>query len=69
MVFAVNCPPQAPADGQATRSRISSAALPSVPAWCRPTASNMSCTVRSRPAKSSGTAAPAGTRPGRIEPP
>ena len=69
MVLAVNCPPQAPAEGQATRSRISSAALPRVPAWWRPTASNMSCTVRSRLAKSSGTAAPARARPGRIEPP
>ena len=39
------------------------------PAWWRPTASNMSCTVRSRCAKSAGTSAPSGALPGRIEPP
>ena len=69
IVLAVNWPPQAPALGQATRSRIASAASESVPFWWRPTASNMSCTVRSRLAKSSGTSAPAGTLPGRIDPP
>ena len=59
MVLAVNWPPQAPAEGQATASSAASALLESLPAWCWPTASKTSCTVTSRPSK----------RPGRIEPP
>ena len=69
MVLAVNWPPQAPALGQATRSRMSSAASDMVPFWLRPTASNMSCTVRSRVRKSSGISSSIGALPGRIEPP
>ena len=69
IVLAVNWPPQAPAEGQATRSSTSNAACDMVPFWKRPTASNMSCTVKSRVAKSSGTSAPAGALPGRIDPP
>ena len=45
MVFAVNCPPQAPAPGQAAASteRSSSSSIP--PALCAPTASNTSWMV------------------------
>ncbi len=59
IVFAVNCPPHAPAPGQARSS--SAARSPSVmrPAAVAPTASNTSWMVTSRPAK----------RPGRIGPP
>ena len=49
MVLAVNCPPQAPADGQATHSNSCSSASDMVPALCWPTASNRSTTVTSRP--------------------
>ena len=49
MVLAVYCAPQAPEDGQATRSMMSSSASEIRPAACLPAASNMSCTVMSRP--------------------
>ncbi len=49
IVFAVYCAPQAPDDGQATRSMISSSASDIDPACTLPTASNMSCTVMSWP--------------------
>ncbi len=69
MVLAVNCPPQAPAEGQATRSSASSALSDICAFWCQPTASNMSCTVRSRLRNSSGISGICGALPGRIEPP
>ena len=59
IVLAVNCPPHAPADGQATHSSSCSSSSLIVPAAWRPTASNTSTTVTSRP----------WNRPGRIEPP
>ena len=59
MVLAVNCAPQAPADGQATCSSSSRSASDISPTECLPTASNMSCTVTGWPRK----------LPGRIEPP
>jgi hypothetical protein len=59
IVLAVNWPPQAPADGQATRSSSSRSASLILPTACWPTASNTSWTVTSRPLN----------RPGRIEPP
>ena len=49
MVLAVNWPPQAPADGQATHSSSCSSSSDIVPAAWRPTASNTSTTVTSRP--------------------
>ena len=42
MVFAVNCPPQAPGPGQALFSSAPSRASLSRPAACAPTASNTS---------------------------
>ena len=59
IVFAVNCPPHAPAPGQAMRSSSASFASLIVPALCAPTASKTSPIVTSRPSN----------RPGRIEPP
>ena len=59
MVLAVNCAPQAPADGQATCSISSRSASDMSPTECLPTASNMSWTVTGWPRKV----------PGRIEPP
>jgi hypothetical protein len=59
MVLAVNWPPQAPAEGQATSSSACSSSSVISPAAYWPTASNTSCTVTSLPLK----------RPGRIEPP
>ena len=59
MVLAVNCAPQAPADGQATCSISSRSSSDSEPTECLPTASNMSCTVTTWPRN----------EPGRIEPP
>src|SRR5213078_2262270 len=59
MVLAVNCAPQAPADGQATFSSSSRSASDMPPTEWRPTASNRSCTVTGLPRK----------LPGRIEPP
>ena len=58
MVLAVNCPPQAPADGtrDALQARASSASvMPFAPAADGlPTASNTSCTVTSRPSIATG---------------
>ncbi len=59
IVLAVNCPPQAPAEGQATHSSSCRSASDIFPAACCPTASNTSTTVTSRPLN----------LPGRIEPP
>ena len=59
MVLAVNCAPQAPADGQACCSRSSRSAADILPTEYLPTASNTSCTVTGWPLKV----------PGRIEPP
>ena len=59
MVLAVNCAPQAPAEGHATRSISSRSSSDIAPTECLPTASNMSCTVTCWPRK----------LPGRIEPP
>ena len=58
IVFAVNCPPQAPAPGQATDSSSCTSAGDIVPAACAPTASKTSWIVTSRSRK----------RPGAIEP-
>jgi len=49
MVLAVNCPPQAPAPGQAAFSMASSSSSSIFPAACAPTPSKTSCTVMSRP--------------------
>ena len=59
MVLAVNWPPQAPAEGQATHSSSCRSSSDMLPAACWPTASNTSTTVTSRP----------WNLPGRIEPP
>ena len=59
MVFAVNWPPQAPADGQAAHSRIFRSSSDIFPAALAPTPSNTSMIVTSLPLK----------EPGRIEPP
>ena len=59
MVFAVNCPPQDPEEGQATHSSSCSSSSDILPAACWPTASKTSTTVTSRPLN----------LPGRIEPP
>ncbi len=59
MVFAVNWPPQDPAERQATHSRACKSSSLMVPALWAPTASNTSWTVTSRFLK----------RPGTIEPP
>src|SRR3990172_4058583 len=45
MVLAVNCAPQAPADGQATCSSSSRSSAVILPTENWPTASNKSCTV------------------------
>ena len=49
IVFAVNCPPHAPAPGQAADSTSCSSAPSILPAACAPTASNTSWIVMSRP--------------------
>ena len=59
IVLAVNWPPHAPAEGQATVSSSCRSASSILPAACWPTASNTSTTVTSRPLK----------RPGRMLPP
>ena len=59
IVFAVNWPPQEPADGQATRSISARSSAFILPPWYCPTASKTSWTVTSRPRN----------RPGMIEPP
>ena len=59
IVFAVNCPPQAPGPGQAASSSARSRSPLIRPAACAPTASNTSWIVTSRPSH----------RPGAIEPP
>ena len=59
MVLAVNWPPHAPAEGQATSSSACSSSSLIAPTACWPTASNTSCTVTSLPWK----------RPGRMLPP
>ena len=59
IVLAVNCPPQAPAPGQALSSSAASRASVMWPAACAPTASNTSWIVTSCPSH----------RPGAIEPP
>ena len=59
MVLAVNCPPHAPAPGQARSSISHRPASDSLPDACAPTASNTSMMVTSRPP----------TRPGAIDPP
>ena len=59
IVFAVNCPPQAPADGQATSSSSSSSLSDIFPASCIPTPSKTSKTVTSLPLNF----------PGSIDPP
>ena len=59
MVFAVNCPPQAPAPGEATDSSSARSSSLIRPAACAPIASKTSWIVTSRPWK----------RPGGIEPP
>ncbi len=59
IVLAVNWPPQAPAEGQATCSSASRSSSLILPTECRPTASKTSATVTSLPLKV----------PGRIEPP
>ncbi len=59
MVFAVYCPAQEPADGQAAHSSSCSSASLSLPTLCWPTPSNTSTMVTSRPWK----------RPGRMVPP
>jgi hypothetical protein len=59
MVLAVNCAPQAPAEGQAWCSSSSRSAAFMVPTEYLPTASNTSWTVTGLPLKV----------PGRIEPP
>ena len=59
MVFAVNCPPQEPADGQATCSIAFNSLSSIVPRECFPTASKTSTIVKSLPLYF----------PGSIEPP
>ena len=59
MVLAVNCPPQAPALGQATRSKSFKSFSVAPPAACFPTASKTSTTVTSLPLN----------LPGNIDPP
>ena len=59
IVLAVNCPPQAPAPGQAACSSSDRSSSLILPAACAPTASNTSWIVTSWPRK----------RPGRIDPP
>src|SRR5262249_23477056 len=59
MVLAVNCAPQAPADGQACCSSVSRSAFDISPTECLPTASNTSWMVTGWPLKV----------PGKIEPP
>ena len=58
-MFAVNCPPQAPALGHATFSKSTKSFSVAPPAAYLPTASNTSTTVTSFPLY----------RPGNIEPP
>ena len=58
IVFAVNCPPHAPAPGQAALSSACSSPSLIVPAACAPIASKTSWIVTSRPRK----------RPGAIDP-
>ncbi len=58
IVFAVNCPPHAPAPGHATPSSSCTSSADIFPAACAPTASNTSWIVTSRPRN----------RPGAIEP-
>src|SRR5262245_53453769 len=59
IVLAVNCPPQAPAEGQAVCSSSHKSSSLILPAECLPTASNTSCTVTSCPLN----------LPGKMEPP
>ena len=59
IVFAVNWPPQAPAPGQATSSRVLNSWSVILPAAWAPTASNTSCTVTGWPRNC----------PGAIDPP
>ncbi len=59
MVFAVNCPPQAPAPGHAASSSVHISASLSVPAALAPTASNTSWIVTGLPCHC----------PGAIDPP
>ncbi len=59
IVLAVNWPPQAPAEGQATSSSACSSSSSIAPTACWPTASKTSWTVTSLPLK----------RPGRMLPP
>ena len=58
MVFAVYCPPQAPAPGHAWSSRTRSSRSLILPAACAPTASKTSWMVTSRPSKRPGAMGP-----------
>ncbi len=58
IVFAVYCPPQAPAPGHARSSIMRSSRSAIRPAACAPTASKTSWMVRSRPSKRPGAMAP-----------